>query len=64
MHVLDEERAGYDSPFKVGDTVVHQVFGSGTVISANKEFTTFEVRFSDGSVRHLRASFLLGEDLP
>ncbi len=58
------ERAAYYSPFQEGDTVVHEIFGTGTVIGANKEGTTLQVRFADGSTRHLRAEFLRQEDLP
>ena len=77
MHVLDEERflpsgadgfdserREYESPFKVGDAVHHDVFGEGTVVGVNKESTTFEVRFQDGSKRHLRVDFLKPGDLP
>ena len=58
------ERAAYFSPFQAGDTVVHDIFGSGTVVGVNKEGSTFQVRFADGSTRHLRADFLRREDLP
>ncbi|MBQ9820061.1 MAG: UvrD-helicase domain-containing protein [Bacteroidales bacterium] len=58
------ERAAYFSPFQEGDTVVHEVFGTGTVVGTNKEGSTFRVRFADGSTRHLRADFLRREDLP
>ena len=77
MHVLDEEtynpgdrddfaseRTEYDSPFEVGDVVVHNIFGEGTVVGVNIENTTFEVRFKDGDTRHLRADFLRLQDLP
>ena len=63
-HVLDEEdafseeRAQYQSPFQVGDPVTHPVFGKGIIVSANKDFTSFEVRFDSGSTRTLRAGFL------
>jgi DNA helicase-2/ATP-dependent DNA helicase PcrA len=63
-HVLDEEdyfekeRAEYESPFKVGDTVRHPVFGEGKIVSANKDFSSFEVQFDNGSTRTLRAGFL------
>lgn len=76
-HVLDEEtynpgdgddfaseRNEYGSPFKVGDVVLHKIFGEGTVVGVNKENTTFEVRFKDGDTRHLRADFLRFQDLP
>ena len=58
------ERAAYFSPFQAGDTVVHDLFGTGTVVGVNKEGSTFQVRFADGSTRHLRADFLRREDLP
>ena len=69
-HVLDEEdyfekeRAEYESPFKVGDIVRHPVFGEGKIVSANKDFTSFEVLFDSGSTRTLRAGFLSQADLP
>lgn len=75
-HVLDEEtyvpacdgfaadRDSYGRPFDLGDTVVHGVFGEGTVIGINKENTTFEVRFADGKSRHLRPDFIRPADLP
>ena len=58
------ERAAYFSPFQAGDTVVHDIFGTGTGVGVNKEGSTFQVRFADGSTRHLRADFLRREDLP
>ena len=58
------ERAAYFSPFQAGDAVVHDIFGTGTVVGVNKEGSTFQVRFADGSTRHLRADFLRREDLP
>ena len=58
------ERAAYFSPFQAGDTVGHDIFGTGTVVGMNKEGSTFQVRFADGSTRHLRADFLRREDLP
>jgi len=78
MHVLDEEtykpmsavdgfaaeRDEYESVFRIGDLVSHRVFGTGEVVGSNKENTTFEVKFKDGSVRHLRADFLAPQDLP
>ena len=69
-HVLDQEdyfeseRAEYHSPFKVGDIVRHPVFGEGRIVSANKDFTSFEVQFDNGSTRTLRAGFLSQADLP
>ena len=69
-HVLDQEdyfekeREEYNSPFKVGDAVRHPVFGEGVIVSAGKDFSSFEVRFDSGTTRTLRASFLLQSDLP
>ncbi len=68
-HVLDEdfedERADYnDSPFHLGDTVIHPVFGEGRIVGANKDYTSFEVEFDTGSTRTLRAGFLRQSDLP
>ena len=69
-HVLDQEdyfekeREEYLSPFKVGDTVTHPVFGEGVIKSANKDFSSFEVEFDGGSTRTLRAGFLKQADLP
>ena len=69
-HVLDQEdyfeseRAEYHSPFKVGDIVRHPVFGEGRIVSANKDFSSFEVQFDNGSTRTLRAGFLSQADLP
>ena len=59
-----DDRAAYNSPFQIGTTVRHAIFGEGTVIGASPDFTTFQVRFADGSTRHLRASFLSLPDLP
>jgi len=61
---LAAQRAEYDSPFKIGDSVVHEVFGEGVVIGASKDWTTFLVRFENGTERHLRAPFLRLSDLP
>ena len=58
------ERAELKSPFHVGDTVTHPVFGEGVIRGANKEWTTFEVEFADGKVRSLRAAFIKLADLP
>jgi len=68
-HVLDEdfedERADYNSsPFHLGDTVTHPVFGEGRIVGANKDYTSFEVEFDTGSTRTLRAGFLKQSDLP
>lgn len=68
-HVLDEdfedERADYNSsPFHLGDTVTHPVFGEGRIVGANKDYTSFEVEFDNGSTRTLRAGFLKQSDLP
>ena len=68
-HVLDQEdfsaeRAAYASPFKIGEIVVHPVFGEGVIIAANKEYTSFDVQFDSGSIRTLRAAFIKPADLP
>ena len=69
-HVLDEDEfdvggtAREQSPFKVGDTVTHPVFGEGVIVSVNKDFSSFEVRFDSGSTRVLRSGFLKQADLP
>ena len=52
------------SPFHIGDTVTHSVFGDGVITAANKEWTTFEVEFGDGKTRAIRAAFLKLADLP
>ena len=59
-----DDRAAYNSPFQVGQTVSHAIFGIGTILSASNDFSTFQVRFSDGATRHLRASFLSLPDMP
>ena len=61
---FERERSEYMTPFKVGDVVCHNIFGEGKIVGANKESTTFEVRFADGQTRHLRATFLRPADLP
>ena len=68
-HVLDQEdfsaeRAAYASPFHVGDIVKHAVFGEGVIVSANKDFTSFDVQFDSGAIRTLRAGFIQLADLP
>lgn len=77
IHVLDEENSGdidgfeseraeYESPFRIGGTVRHKLFGDGIILSASKDWSSFQVRFTDGSERQLRANFLTPaeEDLP
>ena len=61
---FSDERAEWSSLFRIGERVVHPVFGEGIVRGANKEWTTFEVEFEGGAVRSLRASFLKPADLP
>jgi len=58
------ERAIYESPFRIGCKVFHEIFGEGEIIAASPDATTFQVRFSDGSTRHLRSTFLRLPDLP
>ena len=60
---FEEERAEYNSPFKVGDSVTHPVFGEGVIVSTNKDCSSFEVKFDNGSTRTLRAGFLKQSDL-
>ena len=61
---MEEERDEYTSPFKVGDIVKHAVFGEGVIVSASKDFTSFDVQFDSGALRTLRAGFLSLADLP
>ena len=68
-HVLDQEnfdqdRAEYNSPFKVGELVKHPVFGEGVIVAANKDYTSFDVQFDSGAIRTLRAGFISLSDLP
>lgn len=68
-HVLDQEnfdqdRAEYNSPFKVGELVKHPVFGEGVIVAANKDYTSFDVQFDSGAIRTLRAGFIILSDLP
>ncbi len=58
------DRAQWESPFRIGGTVIHAVFGKGVIRGANKDWTTFEVEFGDGKVRSLREGFLRLPDLP
>ena len=59
------ERDEYASPFRIGDIVSHKVFGYGEILSASKDWSSFNVRFRDGSERQIRAFFLKpGNDLP
>lgn len=59
------ERDVYASPFRIGDIVSHKIFGYGEILSASKDWSSFNVRFRDGSERQIRAFFLKpGNDLP
>ena len=65
LHVLDEEveeefpEKEEEGGLKPGTKVEHHIFGTGTILSSNKENTTYEVKFDrDGAVRFLRATFL------
>ena len=59
------ERDEYASPFRIGYIVSHKVFGYGEILSASKDWSSFNVRFRDGSERQIRAFFLKpGNDLP
>ncbi|MGM9740494.1 MAG: ATP-dependent helicase [Candidatus Cryptobacteroides sp.] len=62
---FEAERQEYASPFRIGDIVYHKVFGYGEILSASKDYSSFNVRFRDGSERQIRAFFLkAGNDLP
>lgn len=59
------ERDEYASPFRIGYIVSHKIFGYGEILSASKDWSSFNVRFRDGSERQIRAFFLKpGNDLP
>lgn len=59
------ERDEYASPFRIGDIVSHKIFGYGEILSASKDWSSFNVRFRDGSERQIRAFFLKpGNDMP
>jgi DNA helicase-2/ATP-dependent DNA helicase PcrA len=58
------DRAELQSPFHVGAPVTHPVFGEGVIVSANKDFTSFDVQFDSGAIRTLRAGFIQLADLP
>ena len=58
------DRNAYNSPFSIGETVVHDIFGEGVILAANDDFSSFQVQFADGSTRFLRAPFLHRADLP
>ena len=76
IHIIDEENGSSysaqadsdnrDNPLSLGKRVRHKLFGSGVILSASKDNSSFVVRFKDGSERNLRAPFLLPdeEDLP
>lgn len=61
---FEEERAAYESPFHIGDTVLHPVFGEGVILSASKDYASFIIEFSSGATRTVRAPFLKLQDLP
>ena len=61
---FDQDRAEYNSPFKVGELVKHPVFGEGVIVAANKDYTSFDVQFDSGAIRTLRAGFISLSDLP
>ena len=61
---FEEERAAYESPFHIGDSVHHPIFGEGVIRAASKDFASFTVEFSSGSTRNVRAPFLKLQDLP
>ncbi len=59
-----DERAQYESQFRIGDKVVHPSFGKGEIIATSKDMSAFTVRFESGAERRIRESFLKPEDLP
>ena len=61
---FEEERAAYESPFHIGDTVLHPVFGEGVILSASKDYASFTIEFSSGATRTVRAPFLKLQDIP
>ena len=61
---FEEERAAYESPFHIGDTVLHPVFGEGVILSASKDYASFTIEFSSGATRTVRAPYLKLQDLP
>ena len=61
---FEEERAAYESPFHIGDTVLHPIFGEGVILSASKDYASFTIEFSSGATRTVRAPFLKLQDLP
>ena len=52
------DRAIYENPYRIGVQVSHKIFGVGEIIDISKDGGTFQVKFSDGSVRFLRQAFL------
>ena len=52
------DRAIYENPYRIGVQVSHKIFGVGKIIDVSKDGGTFQVKFSDGSVRFLRQAFL------
>ena len=62
--MASRDGAELKSPFHIGDTITHAVFGEGVIRATNKDWTTFEVEFADGKVRSLRAAYIKLADLP
>ena len=52
------DRAIYENPYRIGVQVSHKIFGIGEIIDVSKDGGTFQVKFSDGSVKFLRQAFL------
>ncbi|MCQ2147230.1 MAG: ATP-dependent helicase, partial [Bacteroidales bacterium] len=54
-----------EDPYHVGVPVSHIIFGTGVIIEADKDGTTFTVKFDkNGAERKLRKNFLKLADLP
>lgn len=61
ISLLDSEIDDDDMEFEVGDTVTHEIFGKGEVLSVNEERGSCEVDFN-GKKRNIQWKFLeLGE---
>ncbi len=52
------DRAIYENPYRIGVQVSHKIFGVGEIIDVSKDGGTFQVKFSDGSVKFLRQAYL------
>lgn len=60
ISLLDSELDDDDLEFEVGDTVTHEIFGKGEVLSVNEERGSCEVDFN-GKKRNIQWKFLSTE---